>query len=231
MALIRFDKALFCLLIANLGAAFYSPIQDCDEVFNYWEAAHYVLHGYGLQTWELSPQYSIRSWLYIVIHAAPIKTSELVGRNISKKSQFLVLRMLLASVNTIAQQKPFESIRRYVNPQAAWYYVLVACTGAGNFISASSFLPNSFVMYCMTMAMSSFMDVRARNSVADGITWIAAATLLGWPFVGLLSAPFAVYCVCQSLFVNPNIQMPQLIKAFCRALVLLVGRTRNRKLE
>lgn len=44
-------------------------MQDCDETFNYWEPTHYLSHGYGLQTWEYSPEYGIRSWLYIGLHA------------------------------------------------------------------------------------------------------------------------------------------------------------------
>lgn len=55
--------------LVNLLAAFYAPIQDCDEVFNYWEPTHYLNHHYGLQTWEYAPEFSIRSWLYVLIHA------------------------------------------------------------------------------------------------------------------------------------------------------------------
>ena len=50
-------------------SALFAPIQDCDETFNYWEPTHYLSHGYGLQTWEYSPEFSIRSWLYIGLHA------------------------------------------------------------------------------------------------------------------------------------------------------------------
>src|SRR5436190_4496041 len=60
----------FCIfLLANILAAAFAPIQDCDETFNYWEPTHYLQYGYGLQTWEYSPEYAIRSWLYIAIHA------------------------------------------------------------------------------------------------------------------------------------------------------------------
>lgn len=61
--------AFYVFLVANILAAIYAPIQDCDETFNYWEPTHYLSHGYGLQTWEYSPVYAIRSWLYIAIHA------------------------------------------------------------------------------------------------------------------------------------------------------------------
>lgn len=37
-------------------------------VFNYWEPTHYLSHGYGLQTWEYSPVYAIRSWAYVGLH-------------------------------------------------------------------------------------------------------------------------------------------------------------------
>lgn len=61
--------AFYVFLGANILAALYAPIQDCDETFNYWEPTHYLSHGYGLQTWEYSPDYAIRSWLYIAFHA------------------------------------------------------------------------------------------------------------------------------------------------------------------
>jgi len=61
--------AFYVFFAANLLAALYAPIQDCDETFNYWEPTHYISHGYGLQTWEYSPDYAIRSWLYIAFHA------------------------------------------------------------------------------------------------------------------------------------------------------------------
>ena len=61
--------AFYVFLGANILAALFAPVQDCDEVFNYWEPTHYVSHGYGLQTWEYSPEYAIRSWTYIALHA------------------------------------------------------------------------------------------------------------------------------------------------------------------
>ena len=63
----------YILLAAHCVAALYAPVQDCDEVFNYWEPAHYLEHGFGLQTWEYSPTYAIRSWLYAGIHVLPAR--------------------------------------------------------------------------------------------------------------------------------------------------------------
>jgi hypothetical protein len=41
----------FFLLIRLLGAAV-NIVHDCDEVYNYWEPLHYLVHGSGMQTWE-----------------------------------------------------------------------------------------------------------------------------------------------------------------------------------
>ncbi|KAK5015443.1 mannosyltransferase, partial [Cryomyces antarcticus] len=49
--------AFYVFLAAHTLAALYSPIQDCDEVYNYWEPTHYLNHDYGMQTWEYSPDY------------------------------------------------------------------------------------------------------------------------------------------------------------------------------
>lgn len=67
-------KALF--LIRTLGAT-YSNISDCDEVFNFWEPMHYLQYGTGLETWEYSPVYAIRSWAYILAHTIAAEITRL----------------------------------------------------------------------------------------------------------------------------------------------------------
>lgn len=37
-------------------------------VFNFFEPLHYFQHNEGFQTWELSPQFAIRSWAYVLLH-------------------------------------------------------------------------------------------------------------------------------------------------------------------
>ncbi|GFQ90978.1 alpha-1,2-mannosyltransferase ALG9 [Trichonephila clavata] len=59
------------LLSLRLCSAVWSHISDCDEVYNYWEPMHFLLYGKGFQTWEYSPQYAIRSYAYLWLHAIP----------------------------------------------------------------------------------------------------------------------------------------------------------------
>jgi len=43
---------LAVLATARLLGAATNIVHDCDEVYNYWEPLHYLLHGFGMQTWE-----------------------------------------------------------------------------------------------------------------------------------------------------------------------------------
>lgn len=51
-------------LLIRIASALYSPITDADETFNYLEPLHYLLHGYGFQTWEYNS--GLRSWSYLL---------------------------------------------------------------------------------------------------------------------------------------------------------------------
>lgn len=62
--------ALFALFLLRMLGAMLLPISDCDETFNYWEPMHWMMYGYGFQTWEYSPQFALRSYGYVGLHAA-----------------------------------------------------------------------------------------------------------------------------------------------------------------
>ena len=49
---LSWQAAFAILLVARTLSAVYNIIHDCDEVYNYWEPLHYLLYGYGKQTWE-----------------------------------------------------------------------------------------------------------------------------------------------------------------------------------
>ena len=209
------------LAVTHALAAVYAPIQDCDEVFNYWEAAHYLVHGYGLQTWELSPAYSIRSWLYIVLHAIPIKLLSLVAPSIPKSTQFLNMRLLLGVAMAGAEYKLFARLRAVFSPMAAICYLLWSAISTGSFIAAPSFLPNSFVMFCTTMALASCMKFKARGNLVNGVTWLAVGTVIGWPFAGLLSLPFVAVEVFRFFPLGAN-RVQNLARLALQSLVILV---------
>lgn len=65
------DVAFKAFLSARICAAIWSHITDCDETFNYWEPLHYLIYGQGLQTWEYSPEFALRSYTYLLAHGVP----------------------------------------------------------------------------------------------------------------------------------------------------------------
>ena len=46
------SMALGLLMVARLLSSGINIVHDCDEVYNYWEPLHYLIHSSGMQTWE-----------------------------------------------------------------------------------------------------------------------------------------------------------------------------------
>ncbi|KAE8355004.1 Alg9-like mannosyltransferase family-domain-containing protein [Aspergillus coremiiformis] len=177
---------LYVCLISNGIAAFLAPIQDCDEVFNFWEPTHYLDHGYGLQTWEYSPVYSIRSWLYVTIHAIVGKMSSLAFA--SKSSQFYAIRFVLAIICAASQTRLYAAICRTLSPKIGLFFLMIVAFSPGMFHASASFLPSSFTMYMSMLGLTSFLEWR-RPKIAQGIMWFGLGAIVGWPFAGALIVP------------------------------------------
>lgn len=182
--------AFYICLVAHLLAASNAPIQDCDETFNYWEPLHYLTHGYALQTWEYSPEFGIRSWAYILLHAIPAKLASLLGK--SKTFDFYLLRSLLAAVCAATETKLYSAISRTLHPRIGVFYLIIVAFTPGFFYASTAFLPSSFAMYTGTLGLATFMDWRGGPKTGTVIMWFAIGALLGWPFAGALILPFVL---------------------------------------
>lgn len=186
------SAAAFCVFLSvNLLASTYAPIQDCDEVFNYWEATHYIAHGFGLQTWEYSPEYAIRSWLYALIHAIP---SRIAAVFVSKKVfEFYFIRGVLGLVCASCETRLFSTISRTMNPRIAVIFLLAMVSSSGMFHASVAYLPSSFAMYTAMMGAVAFMNVKDGLKTTEGITWFGIGATVGWPFSAALILPFIPY--------------------------------------
>ncbi|KAB8265267.1 Alg9-like mannosyltransferase family-domain-containing protein [Aspergillus pseudonomiae] len=177
---------LYVFLVSNAIAAFLAPIQDCDEVFNFWEPTHYLDHGYGLQTWEYSPAYSIRSWLYVTIHAIVGKVASLAL--VTKSSQFYAIRFFLALVCAACQTRLYAAICRTLSPKIGLFFLMIVAFSPGMLHASAAFLPSSFTMYMSMLGLTAFLDWR-RQKIAQGIMWFGLGAIVGWPFAGALIVP------------------------------------------
>lgn len=182
-------KAFYVFLVANLIAAAYAPIQDCDETFNYWEPTHYLSHGYGLQTWEYSPEFSIRSWLYVALHAIVGNFRRLLPRP-NKLAEFYFVRYGLAFVCALCQTLLYRSVTLTLNGRISLFYMIATVASPGNFHASAAYLPSSFAMYACMLGAAAFMNWRGGLKTSLGIFWFAFGGVLGWPFAAALSIPF-----------------------------------------
>ncbi|OBT50374.1 hypothetical protein VE04_09573, partial [Pseudogymnoascus sp. 24MN13] len=183
--------ALWVFLLFNLLAALTPPIEDCDETFNYWEPTHYLAHSSGLQTWEYSPVYSIRSWAYVGLHALVGSFRRLLPFP-TKVGEFYFIRYALAFVCAVCQTQLFRVISITLNPRIALFFLLAMISSPGVFRAATAFLPSSFAMYTTMLGMAAFINWRGGLRTAQGVFWFAVGGVLGWPFSVALAVPFLV---------------------------------------
>lgn len=109
-----------------VDAAFNAHIDDTDETYGYWEPLHYLLYNIGMQTWEYSPQYAIRSYVFIL----PLY---LLGRflqnflSLEKISLFFAIKLCLGFFYLWSSVQLAQTIRKVV-PNDMYRYCFVLLT-------------------------------------------------------------------------------------------------------
>ncbi|KAI9313863.1 Alg9-like mannosyltransferase family-domain-containing protein [Dichotomocladium elegans] len=186
-------SAFRLLLIARCTSAFFGVIQDCDEVYNYWEPMHYIHYGTGMQTWEYSPEFGIRTWAYILIHAI---VGWIAGIVTSHKLQiFFLMRIIFAAASAYAEARFYRTVTEEINPHVGRYVFVTLFFSAGMFNASTAFLPSSFAMVTTFLAFS--YSLRPPIQFSDKRTFrvvllVGIGALLGWPFSAVVGIPFVV---------------------------------------
>ncbi|KAL8908713.1 MAG: hypothetical protein Q9207_000681 [Kuettlingeria erythrocarpa] len=208
-------------LVVNALAAALAPIQDCDEVFNYWEPTHYLNRGSGLQTWEYSPEYTIRSWLYIVIHAIIGKAGSMFSSRPS--FEFYFIRLALAATCAACETRLCSAICKTFNPRVGIMFGIVMVSSPGMFHASVAYLPSSFSMYTTMLGMAAFMDWRGGLKTSVGMMWFGIGAFVGWPFSLALMIPLlAEDLALSSLTGDVSEIIYRLLDGIVRSLLALV---------
>uniref|UniRef100_A0A671SH02 Mannosyltransferase n=1 Tax=Sinocyclocheilus anshuiensis TaxID=1608454 RepID=A0A671SH02_9TELE len=180
------STAFKCLVSARFCAALLSNISDCDETYNYWEPTHYLLYGTGMQTWEYSPAYAIRSYAYLWLHALPACFhAKLLQTN--KVLVFYFLRCMLAFTCCVCELYFYKAVCKKFGLHVGRLLLAFLVLSAGMFCSSAAFLPSTFCMYSTVVAMTGWFQGRPSLAVLG----IAAGVIVGWPFSALLGIPIA----------------------------------------
>ncbi|XP_050389903.1 alpha-1,2-mannosyltransferase ALG9 [Patella vulgata] len=174
------------IIIIRLCSAVWTIIGDCDEVYNYWEPAHYLVHKKGFQTWEYSPVYAIRSYLYVWLYTIPARIVNTILTD-NKVVQFYVVRLVLALICSLCEIYFYRGVYKQfgvnTNRMTQWFSLF----SAGMFIATPAFLPSSFSMYLTFLSMGAWFHGNFKIAILS----TAASTFIGWPFVAVLGIPIA----------------------------------------
>ncbi|CAO3703131.1 unnamed protein product [Rhizopus stolonifer] len=180
------------LIIVRCFSALYRILDDCDEVYNYWEPTHYLLEGYGRETWEYSTDYKIRSWGYVFVHAVVGLVAKLIAP--TKVQVFYLIRLALGAVSSFVEARFYRTITEEINPHVGRYVFTILFFGAGMFNASTAYLPSTFAMYCVFMAFSYALKPVSdidRTRTYWVVFWVGLGALGGWPFAALVGIPFA----------------------------------------
>ncbi|KAL0995005.1 hypothetical protein UPYG_G00130540 [Umbra pygmaea] len=180
------STAFKCLLSARFCAALLSNISDCDETYNYWEPMHFLLYGSGMQTWEYSPLYAIRSYAYLWLHAIPAWLHAHILQT-NKVLVFYFVRCVLAFTCCVCELYFYKAVCKKFGLHVGRLMLAFLVLSSGMFCSSAAFLPSSFCMYATLVAMTGWFQDTPSLSVMG----VAAGAIIGWPFSALIGIPIA----------------------------------------
>ncbi|KAI6163889.1 glycosyltransferase family 22 protein [Pisolithus thermaeus] len=186
-----FSTAVRILLLLRVAGAMYSNIQDCDEVFNFWEPLHFLEHGDAFQTWEVTPTFAIRSWAYILLHLPIARLGAFLSSG--KRPAFFAVRIGLAVISTLCEAKFCRIVVEKVNERVGRYLFFMLLFNTGMWIASPALLPSSFVMYATTLAFAYALEPSSIQNYSRTLLvtlLFATGAIVGWPFGLALALPF-----------------------------------------
>jgi len=177
----------FCTL--RVYAAISTCVADCDETFNYWEPLHYLLYGSGLQTWEYSPEYALRSYAYLVPFAFVGEFLKKFGLQNDKVFVFYGLKAFMGLCCGFCEALMYKGIQERLGRRPAGYFILLHLFSAGMYQAGVAFLPSSTCMILTMLVYAAWMQRNYRLGIYAGLVSVLVP---GWPFVAVLYIPFAL---------------------------------------
>jgi alpha-1,2-mannosyltransferase len=102
-----------------------------------------------------SPKYMLRSYLYLVVHALPLKLANVLA--IPGPIQFYLLRVIIAIVTASCESFFINAIARRFGSNTQRYSIIIHAITTGMFHSTVALLPQTFTMCFLLMTWASWM--------------------------------------------------------------------------
>ncbi|XP_065211273.1 alpha-1,2-mannosyltransferase ALG9-like [Planococcus citri] len=174
-------KAIFCFRIIS---AIWLHISDPDETFNYWEPSHNLLFNYGFQTWEYTPEYALKSYFYLLIHAVPAWIYYELFHP-TRVLLFYFIRCFLAAICTFSELLFYKGVCREFGIHIGRMTLIILIFSPGMFVAGTAFLPSSFCMYITFLIMASWFY--KKRALAVFLSFVSV--FISWSFSLLVGLP------------------------------------------
>lgn len=190
---LSFWTMLSCLLIFRLSAAMLAPIMDCDETFNYLEPVHYITRGSGMQTWEYSPQFALRSYALVEAYAVPVWIAQgLLGMD--KVRTFFFLRSFLGALSAVCEVVFCRAVMCRTGQRTGLLTFCFMTFASGMWHASVATLPSTLCMYAVLVGFAAYL----RGRVGVGLWCGSMAVLLGMPPAAPLFVPMGLMALRPS---------------------------------
>nr|CAD7596983.1 unnamed protein product [Timema genevievae] len=150
-------------------------------------SSHYLLFGKGFQTWEYSPEYALRSYMYLLVHMVPVWVyNHLLQPN--RILLFYFCRCLLGLLCAFCEVYFYKSVCQEFGVQVGRLMLAFMVFSAGLFVASTAFIPSTFSMYMCLLSIGAWYQRRYELAIFT----TALSTYLSWPFAALLGVPIAL---------------------------------------
>lgn len=173
----------------------YSVISDCDETFNYWEPLNLLLRGFGKQTWEYSPEYSIRSWAFLLPFYGVLYPINKVAE-LDAYWNFYITRFVLGLISFVLEVGLHWEITKLMSIRTANIWIFFQLFNPGWFHASVELLPSSVAMLLSLGSLKYALRYFSKGNESPFVTsmlFTFVAGVLGWPFVLLLQVPCCLH--------------------------------------
>lgn len=172
-----------------------SVISDCDETFNYWEPLNLLVRGFGKQTWEYSPEYSIRSWAFLLPFWGILYPLNKIA-SFDADWNFYITRAVLGLGSYVLECSLHHEIANSLSLAVANSWLVFQMFNPGWFHSSVELLPSSVAMILYLGSIKyalRYLSKKSTSSFLASLAFNVVAGIVGWPFVLALSVPLCLH--------------------------------------
>ena len=205
----------FIFSVLYIIAAIVNHVDDTDETFGYWEPLHYLLYGHGMQTWEYSPKYAIRTYSFIIPFLLVGKILRIIlsmfniNELLEKQICYYGIKIILGLFSAYSQSSLITIVKNEFGNFDAYILGIFLLSSAGIFYASTSLLPSALCLNFVTLSICSLLQSESEGDIRSNrkkqlkqqekqhlkVILIGSVAVLwtGWPFIGLLFLPMGLF--------------------------------------